>query len=103
MIITSSAAQQIKTAAAASNATALALRIEIQPKADGSFNYLMGFDDHSQLGDIDVVQEGVKVVISKNSQALAQGMTLDFVALNGQMEFIFLNPNDPHYQPPKES
>jgi hypothetical protein len=27
-------------------------------------------------------------------------MTLDFVELEGQLEFIFINPNDPNYQAP---
>lgn len=100
--ITPTAAQQIHQAAQLSNAAGLALRIEIQPKEDGSFNYLMGFDDQSQIGDIELEQSGIKVVIGLHSKPLAQGMTLDFVDLEGQMSFIFLNPNDPHYQPPKE-
>ncbi|WP_020560434.1 HesB/IscA family protein [Thiofilum flexile] len=101
--ITPPAAQQIKAAALASNAQDLALRIEVQPKADGSFNYLMGFDDQSLSGDIGLEQQGVSLVISSNSQPLVQGMTLDFVELDGQMEFIFLNPNDPYYQPPQDA
>ncbi|MBK8452424.1 MAG: iron-sulfur cluster assembly accessory protein [Thiofilum sp.] len=101
--ITPNALQQVKLAASSSNATGLALRIEIQPKADGSFNYLMGFDEQRQVGDVELEQDGVKVLIGKDSKPLAQGMVLDFVELNGQMEFIFLNPNDPYFQPPKES
>lgn len=102
IVITPQAAQQIQQAASASNAQGLALRIEIQPKEDGSFNYLMGFDDQKQVGDLELEQNGVQVVIGQHSKPLAQGMTLDFVDLDGQMEFIFLNPNDPYYQPPQE-
>ncbi len=29
-------------------------------------------------------------------------IALDFVDLDGKMEFVFMNPNDPNYKPPTE-
>jgi iron-sulfur cluster assembly accessory protein len=99
--VTPAAATQIRTAAVQGNAIGLPLRIAIQTKADGRFHYLMGFDDQNQTGDQTLTIDQVVVVVDARSQPLVQGMTIDFVELDGQWEFIFLNPNDPHYQAPQ--
>ena len=99
--VTPAAATQIRTAAVQGNAIGLPLRIAIQTKADGSFHYLMGFDDQSQTGDQTLTIDQVVVVVDARSQPLVKDMTIDFVELEGQWEFIFLNPNDPHYQAPQ--
>lgn len=101
MTITPAAANQIRTASVQGNAIGAPLRIAIQPQADGSLHYLMGFDEQQLAGDTEVVCEGVKILIDLASEPFAKGMTLDFVDLEGAMEFIFLNPNDPHYRPPQ--
>ena len=98
--VTAAAATQIRTAAVQGNAIGLPLRIAIQTKSDGSFHYLMGFDDQTKAGDQTVQVQDVLVVVDATSQPLVQGMTLDFVELEGQLEFIFINPNDPNYQAP---
>jgi iron-sulfur cluster assembly accessory protein len=98
--VTAAAATQIRTAAVQGNAIGLPLRIAIQTKPDGSFHYLMGFDDQTKTGDQTVQVQDVLIVVDAASQPLVQGMTLDFVELEGQLEFIFINPNDPNYQAP---
>jgi Fe-S cluster assembly iron-binding protein IscA len=60
----------------------------------------MGFDEQNKTGDQTIQVEDVLVVVDAASQPLLQGMTLDFVELDGQLEFIFINPNDPNYQAP---
>lgn len=100
--ITPPAAQQVQAAIQQSQAEGLALRIEIQRKPDQSFHYVMGFDDQEQVGDQQLELEGVNIVIGRHSQELAQGMTLDFIELEGKMEFVFLNPNDPNYKAPEQ-
>lgn len=100
--LTEQAAQQVKVAIQQGQAEGLTLRIEIQQKTDGAFHYLMGFDDQEQVGDEHFESEGVKLVVGRHSKAFAQGMTLDFVDLEGKMEFIFLNPNDPNYSAPQQ-
>jgi iron-sulfur cluster assembly protein len=43
-------------------------------------------------------------MVPPDSVELLKGATLDFVELEpGQFNFIFMNPNDPEYVPPKES
>ena len=45
--------------------------------------------------------DGVSVIFDAGSALLLKGAWLDFVDLEGQMEFVFMNPNDPHYRPPQ--
>jgi len=96
--ITAAAATQIKQAAQQGGMGEMPLRIAVTKQADGSLHYGMGFDE-AQQEDISVTSEGVAVLISPVSQELAKGLTLDYVQLDdGQFNFIFINPNDPHQQ-----
>lgn len=100
--VTPQAAAQIRTSAVQSNALGLPLRVAVQKKPDGSFHYVMGFDDQTLEGDQTSNFGDFMVVLDADSQPLANGMTLDFIELEGNMEFVFLNPNDPNYRPPQE-
>ena len=65
--------------------------------------YAMGFDGESREGDQRFNPRKIPVVVGAESLGLARGMTVDFVELEpGDRQFIFLNPNDPSYVPPKE-
>lgn len=99
--VTPQAANQIRTSAVQSNALGLPLRIAVQKKSDGHFHYMMGFDENEREGDLKLEMGDFMLIVDAESQALAQGMTLDFVELDGTMEFIFANPNDPNYQAPQ--
>ncbi len=101
MTITPEAARQIQVSAQHSQAQGLPLRIAAERQADGRFHYQMGFDDAQQIGDLVFEQEGVSVIIDAVSASLLKGAWLDFVDLDGHMEFVFMNPNDPHYRPPQ--
>lgn len=100
--VTPQAANQIRTSAVESNALGLPLRVAIRKKDDGSFHYMMGFDDNEHEGDKQVEFGDFIIVLDADTQPLASGMTLDFVDLEGTMEFIFANPNDPNYKSPQE-
>jgi Fe-S cluster assembly iron-binding protein IscA len=81
----------------------LPLRIAIKKQDDGSFHYAMGFDEQRLPGDSFLNFDGVDLVVSVDSKKLAAGLTIDFVELEaGKSEFIFLNPNDPTYVPPRQ-
>ena len=100
---TRSAAAEIRRSNDISDADGMGLRIAVRVMPDGAFDYVMGFDD-AQPGDTTVVAHGVKVLIAPTYLPQLEGATLDFVELEpGQHQFIFLNPNDPTYQPPTES
>lgn len=101
MTITPEAAKQIQVSAQHSQAQGLPLRIAAERKADGHFHYQMGFDEVQQVGDVVFAQEGVSVIIDAVSARLLKGAWLDFVDLEGRLEFVFMNPNDPHYRPPQ--
>ncbi len=99
--VTAAAATQVRTASVQGNAIGLPLRIAIQRKPDGAFHYLMGFDDQEKSGDQKIASEGVTLVVDEVSQPLVAGMTLDYVEIDGKLEFVFINPNDPNYRPPQ--
>ena len=99
--VTPASATQVLTASAQCNAIGLPLRIAVQKKPDGGFHYLMGFDDQAQAGDQTIASEGVSLVVAAESQPLVDGMTLDYVEIDGKLEFVFINPNDPNYRPPQ--
>ncbi len=80
----------------------VALRFAVRKLEDGSLQYAMGFDAESHEGDQRFSLRKLPVVVGADSLALARGMTVDFVELEpGNKQFIFLNPNDPAYVPPK--
>lgn len=99
--VTPAALAQIQQARQQSDAEGLALRVAVQLKQDGSLHYVMGFDDNKKQGDMVVDAEQANVVIDIASEPLAKGMKIDFVELEGRMEFIFINPNDPKQKAPK--
>ena len=101
--VTTSALEQIKLSATQGEMGATPLRIAIKEQDDGSFHYAMGFDEQRLPGDSFFNFDGVDLVVSETSKDLAEGMTIDFVELEpGKSEFIFLNPNDPTYVPPRK-
>jgi Fe-S cluster assembly iron-binding protein IscA len=63
----------------------------------------MGFDENKADTDLEIESAGVKLIIDADSQKLSAGLKLDYVDLEGNMEFIFMNPNDPAYSPPVEA
>lgn len=99
--VTEAAAKQIAEAAKQGDVQGMVLRIAARRKQDGSIDYAMGFDE-AKHDDDRVELSGIDIVVAPTSADLLNGMTLDFVELeSGTTEFIFLNPNDPHYIPPK--
>ncbi len=98
--LSTAALEQIRHSADAGDMATSPLRIAVRQQDDGSFHYAMGFDEQKLPGDFFFNFDGVDLVVSEHSKALADGMTIDFVELEpGKFEFIFLNPNDPGYVP----
>ncbi|MEW8028905.1 MAG: iron-sulfur cluster biosynthesis family protein [Candidatus Thiodiazotropha sp.] len=100
--ITPRAAQQIQQAAKMGGTEGMALRFAAQKKEDGTFDYLMGFDD-AKDDDIQFDSEGVSVIMEPEYFSLLDETTMDFAELDdGESQFIFINPKDSNYTPPKE-
>ena len=99
--VTPAAAKQIKLSAEQSSMQGIPLRIAIKTEENDGFHYAMGFDEQRLPGDEFINTEEVSLVVSIDSQPLAQGLTIDFVELEPDtFEFIFLNPMDPSYVAP---
>ena len=67
-------------------------RIAARSLPDGGIDYGMGFDEQREF-DLELVTQGVNILIGPASRALLEGVTLDFVELEpGQLHFIFIPP-----------
>lgn len=96
------AAEQIRISAKQSNAEGQPLRIAAKVAVDESIEYGLGFDAAKEE-DMRFTIEGIDIVIAPSSADLLHGAHLDFVELEpGNSNFIFQNPNDPHYKAPTE-
>jgi iron-sulfur cluster assembly protein len=99
IVVTPSAARQIRIAATQSDADEMGLRIAARRDADGALHYAMGFDD-ARGDDLVVPSEGIALVVSPEHRDLLDGMTLDYVEYEaGDFRFIFINPNDAGTEP----
>ena len=96
--VTPEAAEQIRESARQGNIEGMPLRIAVTRLEDGSFHYAMGFDDNSHEGDKAFQSEGVDIVVAPQSLEMLNGTVIDYVDLDGKMEIIFINPNDPARQ-----
>ena len=101
LVVTKSAAQQILASAESAGHQGTPLRVAAKRRSDGSVEYAMGFDE-SHNEDAAIHWHGVNVIVAPTSTELLSGATLDYVELDdGSRQFIFMNPNDPHYIPPQ--
>jgi len=100
--VTERASAQILKAAEQGEMKGQALRLAPLRNADGSIEYnKMGFDEIKE-SDIHIQTEGIDIIFEPTYKDLLQDAEMDFVEIEpGQFSFIFLNPNDPHYVPPK--
>ena len=100
--LTVAAAAQVQAAAQQGGAEGLALRLAAYRQPDGTFDYRIGFDEATE-DDIRIKCGGIDVVMTPEQVLLLNQATMDYVELApGQFHFIFLNPQDPGYQPPTE-
>jgi iron-sulfur cluster assembly protein len=100
--LTKAAAAQVQAAAQQGEAEGLALRLAAQRQPDGAFDYRIGFDEATE-DDIRIKCGAIDVVMTPEQVPLLNQATMDYVELApGQFHFIFLNPQDPSYQPPTE-
>lgn len=101
--ITDAALEQIKKSASEGGMTGMSLRIAATKDKDGNIEYGMGFDNEKTDSDSTISIGPIDVLIGETSRELISGATLDFVAIeNEEMQFIFINPNDPNQTPPKD-
>jgi iron-sulfur cluster assembly protein len=96
--LTPEAAQQIQLAAKQGGTEGMALRFAARKKDDGTFDYLMGFDEVKDE-DIQFDSEGVSIVMEPEYVPMLDETTMDFAQLDdGEKQFIFINPKDANYR-----
>lgn len=100
--ITKRAAEEINLSMYNPDAQGLLMRFAITID-DGHYNYLMGLDDRGD-DDIHLQSNGIEYVVSYGQKHLLEGMVVDYDEVDKEQGycFIFMNPNDPNYQPPDD-
>ena len=96
--ITPNAAEQIRASATQGGMENMPLRVAVTSQQDGSFHYALGFDDNKHEGDQAFQSEGITIVVAPQSIDKLTGTVIDYVDIEGNMEIIFINPNDPAQQ-----
>ena len=96
--VTPEAAEQIRESARHGKLEGVPLRVAVTRLEDGSFHYGLGFDDNSHEGDRTFQSEGIDIVVAPPSMDRLNGTVIDYVDLDGKMEIVFINPNDPAQQ-----
>jgi len=96
--VTPNAAEQIRASATQGGMENMPLRVAVTSQQDGSFHYALGFDDNKHEGDQAFQSEGITIVVAPQSIDKLTGTVIDYVDIEGNMEIIFINPNDPAQQ-----
>ena len=90
--LTPAAAEQILVAQEQGDNAGLALRIAARLDDDGRIEFGMGFDEERER-DLAFASQGVELLVGASSQALLEGVTIDFVEYEaGEYRFIFIPP-----------
>ncbi len=100
--ITKRAVEEIQLSTHNPDTEGLLIRFSVDQTEQG-FRYLMGFDERAE-NDIHLASNGVEYIIAYAQKALLEGMVVDYDEINPEHDygFIFMNPNDPDYQPPAQ-
>ncbi len=99
--ITKRAAEEISLSLHNPDAQGMLLRIAIVDKPEG-YEYLLGLDERGG-DDIHLQSSGIEYVVSYGQKQQLEGLVVDYDKVDTQQGycFIFMNPNDPNYEPPK--
>jgi Fe/S biogenesis protein NfuA len=79
------------------SAETLALWLEVNGSANGSYTYDMWFQQASDAGPSDAVSEsaGLAVIVAGSSVDKVRGATLDVGKTGGEQGLLMINPNSP--------
>lgn len=89
--LTSSATKRIASQIAQNQA--FGLRLGVKKSGCSGYSYVMDFADSANDDDLVFEQDGVNVVVDKQSLELLSGMELDYVSEGLNQTFKFRNPN----------
>ncbi|MFN3591266.1 MAG: iron-sulfur cluster insertion protein ErpA [Thermaurantiacus sp.] len=91
--LSSSAAARVRAIAARQGRADARLRLAVDGGGCAGFQYRFGLDDGAQVGDCEVVTDGVTLVVDQISLPFVSGATVDFVENLGGAAFQVVNPN----------
>lgn len=92
--ITEQAAYKVKEMLAdEDNAESLYLRVGVQHGGCSGFSYSMGFDSEKSEEDLEFEQQGIRILIDKESQPLLEGTVIDYKESMMGGGFSINNPN----------
>jgi len=100
--VSDAAAKQVRISLEQMGDAEVPLRIAISVKENGAFHYNMGFDSNINEGDKTFDEKKITFVVDAVSLPLIGGMQMDYVEIEGELQIVFLNPNDPFFKPPDE-
>ncbi|HKX23324.1 MAG TPA: iron-sulfur cluster insertion protein ErpA [Rhizorhapis sp.] len=92
MILTPSAAARVAAIAARQGKPAI-LRLAVEGGGCSGFQYRFGLADEVESDDLQVEQDGVKLVVDAVSLDLVRGSAVDYVEDLGGSAFKVTNPN----------
>ena len=98
--VSDAAAKQINISLEQMGDAEVPLRIAIKVQENGSFHYNMGFDSKVNQDDKTFDEKRITFVVDAASLPLIGGMEMDYVEIEGELQIVFLNPNDPFFKPP---
>lgn len=93
IILTTFAANKVRSLLDAEGRDDLALRVAVQPGGCSGLRYQLFFDERSLDGDTVKDFEGVNVVVDRMSAPYLMGATIDFVDSIEKQGFTIDNPN----------
>ena len=93
IILTDVATAKVRSLLESEGRDDLVLRIAVQPGGCSGLRYQLYFDDRTLEGDVERVNDGVKVVTDKMSAPYLGGASIDFVDTIEKQGFTIDNPN----------
>ncbi|MBO8163394.1 MAG: iron-sulfur cluster insertion protein ErpA [Brevibacillus sp.] len=90
---TEQASSKVKEMLRAENNPKLFLRVGVQPGGCSGFTYGMGWDEELKEGDQTFEQDGIKIVVDKDSLPYIKGTQIDYKESMMGGGFSIHNPN----------
>jgi iron-sulfur cluster assembly accessory protein len=96
IFVTDVAAQKIKELLNKENKDGYALRVAVSPGGCSGFMYQMNFEKESVESDVVLTENGVKILVDKDSVDMLRGAEIDYIDNLNDSGFKVNNPNAKH-------
>lgn len=72
----------------------IGMRIGVRTTGCSGMAYILEFADSLTVGDIEIDERGIKLIVSKKDLVYLQGMEIDYQKKGLNEGFEFINPNE---------